>query len=295
MSIIQWLYYLWIRRWYHFHSVRNRHPHACGEMWGGSKKDNRLNVNKSPQANDDETHVMVIQKSQTEEKLTFQIGKETITESESEKLLGIHVSNNLRWEQHLSPLLPKLRHRLFTLRRIKGKLPNHLLKRVADGIFMSQVRYGLPLYCPVKMKEEDPTPGWIDKLTVAFNDCLRLITGNTRQDHTSIKNMLEELDWLSLNQLSAETRLIQAWNTAHVEDYCLQDTLTKRRKGSYSTRGSEVDHFEPGEDNRITSSGSFVNQTAKLWNQAPIQIKSATTLEQAKSLIRSYVKTLPIS
>ena len=191
------------------------------------------------------------------------MGKETITESESEKLLSIHVSNNLRWEQHLSPLLPKLRHRLFTLRRIKGKLPNHLLKRVADGIFMSQVRYGLPLYCPVKMKEEDPTPGCID--------------------------------WLSLNQLSAETRLIQAWNTAHVEDHCLQDTLTKRRKGSYSTRGSEVDHFEPGEDNRITSSGSFVNQTAKLWNQTPIQIKSATTLEQAKSLIRSYVKTLPIS
>ena len=166
---------------------------------------------------------------------------------------------------------------------------------MADGIFMSQVRYGLPLYCPVKIKEEDPTPGCIDKLTVAFNDCLRLITGNTRQDHTSIKNMLEELGWLSLNQLSAETRLIQAWNTAHVEDYCLQDTLTKRRKGSYSTRGSEVDHFEPGKDNRITSSGSFVNQTAKLWNQAPIQIKSATTLEQAKSLIRSYVKTLPIS
>ena len=145
------------------------------------------------------------------------------------------------------------------MRRIKGKLPNHLLKRVADGIFMSQVRYGLPLYCPVKIKEEDPTPGCIDKLSVAFNDCLRLITGNTRQDHTSIKNMLEELDWLSLNQLSLETRLIQAWNTAHVEDYCLQDTLTKRRKGSYSTRGSEVDHFEPGEDNRITSSGSFVN------------------------------------
>ena len=96
--------------------------------------------------------------------------------------------------------------------------------------------------------------------------------------------MLEELDWLSLNQLSAETRLIQAWNTAHVEDYCLQDTLTKRRKGSYSTRGSEVDHFEAGEDNRITSSGSFVNQTAKLWNQAPNQIKSATSDDVASRL-----------
>ena len=32
-------------------------------------------------ANDDKTHVMVIHKSQTEEKLTFTIGKETITET----------------------------------------------------------------------------------------------------------------------------------------------------------------------------------------------------------------------
>ena len=116
-----------------------------------------------------------------------------------------------------------------------------------------------------------------------------------RQDHTSIKNMLEELGWLSLNQLSAETRLIQAWKTAHIENYCLEDTLTKRKKGAYSTRGSGVDNFEPGTENRITSSGSFVNQTAKLWNQAPIQIKTSTTLAHAKSLIRSYVKTLPIS
>ena len=48
-------------------------------------------------ANDDKTHVMVIKKSQSEDKLTFQIGKETIKESDSEKLFGIHVANDLKW------------------------------------------------------------------------------------------------------------------------------------------------------------------------------------------------------
>ena len=107
--------------------------------------------------------------------------------------------------------------------------------------------------------------------------------------------MLEKLDWLSLNQLSAEARLIQAWKTANVEDYCLKDTLTARRKGAYQTRGNKLALFEPGEENRITSAGSFVNQTARLWNQAPTSVKSANTLTQAKTQIRSYVKTLPIS
>ena len=105
--------------------------------------------------------------------------------------------------------------------------------------------------------------------------------------------MLEELSWISLNQLSAESRLIHAWKTAHNENYCLQDTLKRRRKGAYPTRGSETTLFEPGDDNRITSAGSFVNQTAKIWNQAPISIKNSSTLEQAKRQIRSYVKTLP--
>ena len=118
----------------------------------------------------------------------------------------------------MSKLLRKLRHRLFRLRRIKEKIPKHLLKSVADGIFMSQVRYGLPLYCPVKVKEGDPSPGCIDQIEVAFNDCLRLLTGNQRSDKSSIRCMLEELNWLSLNQLSAETRLVQAWKTANVDD-----------------------------------------------------------------------------
>ena len=160
---------------------------------------------------------------------------------------------------------------------------------------MSQVRYGLPLYCPVKIKEGDPSPGCIDQIEVAFNDCLRLLTGNKRSDQASIKSMLEELDWLSLNQLSAETRLVQAWKTAHVEDYCLQDTLSLRKKGGNPTRVSETVSFDPGVDCRITSSGTFVHQTAKLWNQAPKSIKTASSLEIAKREIRAYVKTLPIS
>ena len=110
-------------------------------------------------ANDDKTHVMMIKKGKSDEKLSFTIGNHVIQESDSEKLLGIHVANDLKWETHLDKLHQKLRHRLFTLRRLKEKLPPHLLKKVADGIFMSQVRYALPLYCPIKISETDPTPG----------------------------------------------------------------------------------------------------------------------------------------
>ena len=131
-------------------------------------------------ANDDKTAILIIRRNHSDAKnakRTIKIGKEVITEKNKEKLLGVNVSNDLLWDQHVKELVRKLKFRLFKLRRLKEKLPNYLLKRVADGIFMSLIRYALPLYCPVQFEVEDPKPGSIDKLKKTFNDCIRLLTG----------------------------------------------------------------------------------------------------------------------
>ena len=39
-----------------------------------------------------------------------------------------------------------------------------MMKSVAEGIFMSHIRYALPLYCPVKIEDGDPTSGSITEL-----------------------------------------------------------------------------------------------------------------------------------
>ena len=101
------------------------------------------------------------------------------------------VENDLTWNAHVKNLVKKLKFRLFTLRRLSTCIPRDLLKSVACGIFLSVIRYGLPLYCPLRLKEDDPNPGILTELKVVFNDCMRLLTGNKREDHTSIKSMLE--------------------------------------------------------------------------------------------------------
>ena len=105
--------------------------------------------------------------------------------------------------------------------------------------------------------------------------------------------MLDELGWLSLNQLAAETRLVEAWKTAKSEDYCLNDILKKKRKGPYSTRSNDKDLFERGVED-LHGSADFVNPTARIWNEAPDEIKNATRLSEAKRCIRNFVKTLPL-
>ena len=156
------------------------------------------------------------------------------------------------------------------------------------------LRYGLPVYCPLRLTDEDPNNGSIDKLKVIFNDCLRLLTKRKRQDHGRISDMLEELGWLSINQLCAETRLVEAWKTTHQVSYCMKDILHVKEKNQHiHTRSNDHTLLETGPRNKFAN-GSFVQKTAQIWNMAPRKVKDATTMFQAKRAIREYVKTLPL-
>ena len=147
----------------------------------------------------------------------------------------------------------------------------------------------MPVYYPVRMNDNAPHYGCISKIETAFNNCLRLLNQCKLEDKISIKRLLQNLNWLSLNQLSAQTRLVEAWKTANLEDYCLQNTLHKAKKGHYATRRNENVLFDQGIDD-LYGSASFVNQTAKLWNMAPDNIKKAKNIDQAKREIRNFVK-----
>ena len=101
--------------------------------------------------------------------------------------------------------------------------------------------------------------------------------------------MLDELGWLSINQLAAETRLIEAWKTVNLEDYCMKDVLKLRHKGNYNTRRNHVNFLDTGVED-IYGSAGFVNSTAKLWNKSPDSVKEAQSLSHAKREIRKFVQ-----
>ena len=108
--------------------------------------------------NDDKTKVMAMKYGRAEQdtKLSFQFGRAVIKESDSEKLLGMTISKNLDWTEHISSLESKLRFRLFSLRRMEQVVPKSLLKKVADGIFCSILRFGLGIFCPVRLNDLHP-------------------------------------------------------------------------------------------------------------------------------------------
>ena len=102
------------------------------------------------------------------------------------------------------------------------------------------------------------------------------------------------MGWLSVNQLAAETRLIEAWKSVHIEDYCMKEVLKLRPKGNYRTRINHVDFLDSGVEDIYGSTG-FVQTTAKLWNVSPLSVKEAPTISLAKKEIRKYIiEKIPI-
>ena len=84
--------------------------------------------------NDDKTHVLVMKHGQVDKTITFNIGKSKIKESKDEKLLGVWVSNDLKWSHHIEKLESSLRSRLYSLRKMEQSIPRSQLKDIANSI-----------------------------------------------------------------------------------------------------------------------------------------------------------------
>ena len=242
-------------------------------------------------ANDEKTHILVVPCNRKKrEEMTFQMGNHQIKEKAHEKLLGIWVSNDLKWTQHLSVLQGQLINRLFTLRRIEQVVPRSLLKKVADGIFMSKLRYGLAIFWPVRITDEDPHTTAVQPIKVVFNKMLRILCGTAKKDKVSVKSMLDRLGWLSINQLAAEIRLIEVWKGLNLNNG-LSD-LFEKVEGS--TRAASENRIQVKGLNSKLKDNSFHYPSVKLWNIAPVTVVMSKTEGSARKAIRQFVKTLPM-
>ena len=91
---------------------------------------------------------------------------------------------------------------------------------------------------------------------------------------------------LSVNQLAASIKLIEAWKSCNSEGYPIQleknhDNLAPNDK---ITR-PHITRVWKEDDKNVAAKDSFFRSTAKLGNQAPWELKTASTLTIAKKLV----------
>ena len=89
------------------------------------------------------------------------------------------------------------------------------------------------------------------------------------------------------------TKLVESWKAVNTENYPIQleNNQMQRNTNGREVRESTVKLWK--DDTRLTAAKeSFIRDAAKLWNNAPLAVKSAKTLHSAKNEILKFCKTL---
>ena len=117
----------------------------------------------------------------------------------------------------------------------------------------------------------------------------------TLKDHVSSISLLQKYNLQSVNQLAAQIKLLEAWKSQNIDLYPLQ--LERNNPNRINVQRE----IRPGsiklwKDEAKTTAAkiSFSRDTAKLWNNAPENIKQALTLTRAKKEIKKYCTSLEV-
>ena len=124
---------------------------------------------------------------------------------------------------------------------------------------------------------------------------MRLLLKTPFDDRTSTSELLSKTGLLSINQLAASIKLLEVWKSENIDNYPIH-LEPNQPTANFSER-----NLRPGSIRKWNQDTKFAaakecssRNAAKIWNNTPIDIKTAKTISTAKTAIKNYCTTLPI-
>jgi hypothetical protein len=221
-------------------------------------------------------------------KTSVNVGSESVVESECQKILGVQVSNNLKWNEHLRSVVNDLRYRIFTMRRLTHNLPMKYLQGLLDGIVYSKARYCLPLFSKLRLSSQDKKNQWMEAVQKQLNASLRVVLGVKLSDKVSVNELHSMTNMLTFNQIAIQSTQRLTWNILNDKSKGLKgfhSILEKPQEEERQLRSSDQGRIDP--PLRTNSNNSFKVKSSDLWN------KLEYCDRWAKKLPKNVIKSFP--
>ena len=198
------------------------------------------------------------------------VGNTVIQRAASTKLLGIFFEDSQEWQLQLKTVTSALNQRLFVIRHIQNQLPQEKLLCVVHSLWGCKLRFGLQLCTNVILNSDGKRIASLKSLQLTQNQMLRCINHSRVSDKISIKSMLTNFGFLSVNQLVAQIKLVEVWKSIHVPSYplSLEAYNPQRAESSHNIRVRPNRTFNDSTRLQV-SQNSFCIDAARVWNQAP--------------------------
>ena len=246
-------------------------------------------------ANPSKTTLLMMNKKD-EEIVRIKVGESYIEQESVAKLLGILVDDEMGWKEQVNGkggVISALNQRTYLIKRLRNHINPERLRKVVDSIWTSKLRYGLQLWATVRTENSEAVKKLVSEVQKAQNRLLRVLERKRLSDKVPIREMLDNQNMLSVNQLAAQIKLAEVWKARNGENYPVKMEFRTVNENGTSTRGATNGKaVETGKTQK--SRATFIGDATRLWNKAPKSILRAETMMKAKREIKKYCKTLPV-
>jgi len=200
-----------------------------------------------------------------------------ITKVSSCKYLGITITSNLSWNKHISNIASRAHS-------VRGFLQRNLKqcsKAVKSKAYLAFVR---PVVEYASIIWSPHTNSNISILEMVQRKAARFVFGDY-STYSSVSNMLQELQWISLQERRRQARLIMFYKILHnvVEvDFDVHlnfmEIPTRGHQLKFRQLSTRLDSFKH----------SFLPATIRDWNSLPIEVVTSPNLDQFTAKLNNF-------
>ena len=224
-------------------------------------------------------HSMRVTRHQHHKQILFDysLHNQTLENVQSAKYLGITITDNMDWGQHVSEISSKATKTLGFLRRNLAFAPRSTKEVAYKTLVRPKLEYAAPIWSPhLKLQINQ-----IEKVqrTAARWTCRRW------RNTSSVGEMLDELDWPSLEARRDQSSLL-LFHKIHCGAVSIEkDKYMTPAHSLKTTRSSHSAQYRRHQTYSDALKNSFFPRTIPHWNSLPPSVANAQSTEEFRALL----------
>ena len=217
-------------------------------------------------------------------KVTFdyKLGNNTLTALPSHGYLGVEISEDLKWNTHINHTVSKANRTLGVVRRNLKQCPRDIKAKAYSSIVRPKLEYAASVWDPF-------TDTNVNALEAVQRRAARFVC-NTYSRDASVTSLLTQLQWPSLAQRRAQSRLAMLHRILNgTVDIACDSLVARPAKPSRFGHSKQLERIQCSKD---CYKYSFIPRTVVQWNNLPQDVVDLNELIPFKESIKTIDLTL---
>lgn len=202
------------------------------------------------------------------------LNNETIKQVPHTKSLGVHIDENLTWNEHIKQLVKKIASGIGSLKRVRNCIPASTLNTIYNSLVQSHFDYCSEVWGSCGKIQAT-------KLQKLQNRAARILTHSNYD--TNAEPLIEDLGWKKLDSQRNLQKAVMVYKSLNglAPDY-MQSIFEYRDNLPYQLRDSEHKLVIPKPRTNYGKNSIGYNG-AVLWNDLPVGLRQASSLQEFKN------------